>query len=340
MGPVFRRPEPDSSGTGCVDSSASLRCCAVDPIAGDRADSAPRPDVGYVGTVLAFITSLRHPRNSADYAGVERLLADSLGSVLRQENADFSVWVVGNRRPQGLPDGVNWVEVEFPPPSERRGPQTGVEAVLLDKGTKLAVGLIAASAERPDHVMLFDADDMVSKRLAGLSAADPASDGWRVVDGWRWSSERRAIRPQTDFHRHCGTAFVVRRELYDVPSGLGTDATQDELLHAFGERLSRHIGSHRHLSDDLAAAGHPLRPVGFPAALYRVGTGENHSGVSLGGFGRPIGRSVASEFGVPATRLTPAGLLRSVLPSRRALERIPRLRSIVDRPGRQDSTRG
>ncbi|WP_353814422.1 hypothetical protein [Agromyces sp. SYSU T00266] len=279
--------------------------------------------------MLAFITSLRHPRNSADYGEVETLLADSLRSVRRQESPDFSVWVVGNRRPANLPDGVNWVEVDFAPPSERRGPQTGREAVLLDKGTKLAVGLIAASVEGPDHVMLFDADDAVSKRLAGLSAGEPEADGWRVVEGWRWSSERRAIRRQPDFHRHCGTAFVVRRDLYGVPDGLSVDASQDELRQAFGERLFRRIGSHRHLSDDLAAEGHPLSPVGFPAALYRVGTGENHSGVSLGGFGRPIGRAVASEFGVPATRLTPAGLLRSVLPGRRALERMPRLNSIV-----------
>ncbi|WP_400997742.1 hypothetical protein [Agromyces sp. GXQ0307] len=284
--------------------------------------------------MLAFITSLRHPHNSADYREVETLLADSLRSVLRQDDPDFSVWVVGNRRPTELPETVNWVQVDFPPPSGRRGPQTGVEAVLLDKGTKLAVGLIAAAAARPDHVMLFDADDMVSKRLAGLSAAEPDADGWRVVEGWRWSSERRSIRRQPEFHRHCGTAFVVRRDLYGVPDGLGVDASQDDLRDAFGERLFRQIGSHRHLSDDLAAAGHPLRPVGFPAVLYRVGTGENHSGVSLGGFGRPIGRAVASEFGVPATRLTPAGLFRSVMPSRRALERMPKLHSIVTRAGR------
>ncbi|BDZ54893.1 hypothetical protein GCM10025870_19660 [Agromyces marinus] len=187
--------------------------------------------------------------------------------------------------------------------------------------------------------MLFDADDAVSKRLAGLSAHAPEADGWRVVDGWRWSSERRSIRRQPELHRHCGTAFVVRRELYDVPDGLGTDASQEELQEAFGDRLSRHIGSHRYLSDDLAADGHPLRPVEFPAVLYRVGTGENHSGVSLGGFGRPIGRTVASEFGVPATRLTPAGLFRSVLPSRRALERVRGLRSIVGGSGRGDAVR-
>ena len=121
----------------------------------------------------------------------------------------------------------------------------------------------------------------------------------------------------------------MRPELYALPDGIDQNSSQARIRDAFGDRLFRHIGSHRHLSDDLAEAGHPLRPVGFPAALYRVGTGENHSGVSLGGFGRPIGRSMASEFGVPRTRMTPAALARSVLPSRRALERVPALNTIV-----------
>jgi hypothetical protein len=291
--------------------------------------------------VLAFITSVRHPRNSADYAGVEQLLADSLRSVLRQEHPAFSVWVVGNRRPAQLPDAVHWVQVDFDAPSDVRGPITGRDAVLLDKGTKLAAGLLAASTTCPDHVMLFDADDAVSNRLAALSASDPSADGWRIVEGWRWSSERQAIRRQHEFHRHCGTAFIVRPELYALPDGIDQNSSQARIRDAFGDRLFRHIGSHRHLSDDLAEAGHPLRPVGFPAALYRVGTGENHSGVSLGGFGRPIGRSMASEFGVPRTRMTPAALARSVLPSRRALERVPALNTIVTgtRRGRRQPPR-
>jgi hypothetical protein len=152
-----------------------------------------------------------------------------------------------------------------------------------------------------------------------------------VVEGWRWASDRRAIRRQPDFHRHCGTAYIVRPDLYALPPGLNPRSSQDEIREAIGDRLFRHIGSHLYLSDDLAAAGHPLRPLPFPAVLYRVGTGENHSGVSLGGLGRPISRSVASEFGVPSTGLAPTALFRSILPSVRALERVPVLRSLAAR---------
>ena len=274
--------------------------------------------------MLAFVTSLRHPLNSRDYSRVESLLMDSIHSILRQDDPHFGVWVVGNKRPAGLPSSVTWVEVGYPPPSRERSPMTGVPAVLIDKGTKLVVGLIAAMQSRPDHVMCFDADDLVSRRLASLSTAAPGAPGWRVTSGWRWASERKAVRRQPDFHRHCGTGLIVRSDLYAVPASLAANASQAEIAATLGARLHRHFGSHLHLGDDLAARGIELAEVPFSGALYRVGTGENHSGISLGGLGRPISRRVADEFGVPATERTPVGLARAVLPSRRGIiERLP-----------------
>lgn len=270
--------------------------------------------------MLAFITSLRHPHNSDDYSRVERLLQDSLASVQRQTSRDFSVWVVGNRRPATLPRGVEYVDVDFEPPSRVASPLTGVDAVLRDKGSKLVVGLLAALASDPDHVTFFDADDLVSRRLAGLAAAEPDADGWRITRGWRWVSERRSIRPQPEFHRHCGAGHIVHRRHYPLPEGLSPSSTVEEIAAALGPRMSRHFGSHLHISDDLAESGHPLTEVPFPAALYRVGTGENHSGISMGGFGRPVSRAVAEEFGIATTPKTPRSLARAVMPSRAALE--------------------
>lgn len=273
--------------------------------------------------MLAFITSLRHPRNSTDYARVEELLAETLASVSRQ-TALYSVWVVGNRRPSRLAPGVNWVQVDFDAPSTLGGPRTGVAAVLRDKGSKLATGLLAARESSPDHVMFLDADDLVSRRLAALSAKDPDAPGWRIEHGYRWAADRGAIRRQPEFHRHCGSGCVVRTDLYDLPSDLRAGASQTELENRLGDRLERWFGSHLHVADDLAAAGHPLAPVPFPGALYRVSTGENHSGVSLGGLGRPVPKHLAAEFGIPPTPLRPGPLARAVLPSRRGiLERLP-----------------
>ncbi len=130
--------------------------------------------------MLVFITSVRHPHNSSDYTRVESLLRSTLASVCAQTVQDFRVVVVCNRRPAGsFPPQVEFVVVDFPPPSVEAGPMTGREAVLLDKGTKLAVALVAAQRHHPDYVMKFDADDFVSRRLVGFLATQEGP-GWFV----------------------------------------------------------------------------------------------------------------------------------------------------------------
>ena len=74
--------------------------------------------------MLAFITTLRHPQNSADYGRVETLLHDTLASVTRQSSDDYRAIIVGNRRPAfPLPERAVFVEVNFAPPSEVKGPR-------------------------------------------------------------------------------------------------------------------------------------------------------------------------------------------------------------------------
>lgn len=274
--------------------------------------------------MLAFVTSLRHPHNSTDYRRVEALLADTLASVGQQTDPDFRVWVVGNRRPADLPRWAEWVGVDFPAPSATRAAQTGRAAVLRDKGTKLAVGAAAAARADPSHIMFVDADDMVSRRLAEHVHAHPSAPGWRITEGWRWASERASVRPQHDFHMFCGTAHLVRTDLLGIPPELDATTSQEDIEDLLGERLEIYFGSHLRITGELERRGTPLAALPFAGALYRVGTGENHSGISLGGLGRPVTRAIAQEFGIPRTGRTPWSLARAILPSRRAFaERLP-----------------
>ncbi|BCI53785.1 hypothetical protein NIIDNTM18_30630 [Mycolicibacterium litorale] len=282
--------------------------------------------------MLAFVTSLRHPQNSGDYRRVERLLDDTLKSLLRQDHDDFGIWVVGNREPAHLPRGVHYVDVRFPPPSAKAGPRTGRDAVLLDKGTKLVIGLLAARAAGASHVMFVDADDFVSRRLAGLVAGDPHANGWYVERGWRYNADRAAVRPQRRFHTRCGTAHIVRTDLFGDFADLDVRSSQADLQATLGGRLERLFGSHLHLAADLARAGTPLRPIPFPAALYRLGTGENHSWNGMGGLGRPVTQAIADEFGVEPTPRTAGAVLRAVSPGGAAVRhRVQRLRALTER---------
>jgi hypothetical protein len=71
-----------------------------------------------------------------------------------------------------------------------------------------------------------------------------------------------------------------------------------------------------------------LIPVPFRAAIYRVETGENHSGKRMFGRARPVPRSVSRDFGLPPR---PRPSLRQVAGSTAGrLRRIrPRLRRLA-----------
>lgn len=270
--------------------------------------------------LLAFVTTVRHPHNSTDFALVEQMLRQSLTAWLQQTDERFVIIVVANE-PFAFHDTprVHSVLVDFPPPSTERTSRTGIAAVLRDKGTKNAIGLARARALGARHIMFVDADDFVSRRLTEFVAADSAAPGWTITDGWRVQMSRRSVRRhRDDFHLQCGSSHIVRIDLLP-PTPFDLSASQEQLYAAIGDRLERHLGSHMHLHDDL-----PLAPLPFPGALYRVGSGQSHSGNALGGWGRPITNAIAEEFGVPSTPRTPSGMARALLPSARALvERLP-----------------
>jgi hypothetical protein len=258
--------------------------------------------------MLAFITTLRHPQNSADYGRVETLLQDTLASVTRQSCDDYRAIIVGNRRPAfPLPERAVFVEVDFAPPSALKGPQTGPASVIWDKGTKTAVGLIAARAFAPDYVMPLDADDFVHREIAAFAHARPGRPGWVVTRGWVYSRARNAYAFRRKFFRICGTSFIVPFDAYEVPPDLTVSATQQEIAQAFGERLENLL-EHGYAFDWWREHGRRLEPLPFAGSVYQVDTGENHSGNVLVGPALPYGSHLYRNFAIRPSR-NPASTL-------------------------------
>jgi hypothetical protein len=251
--------------------------------------------------MLTFITTLRHPQNCSDYGRVEELLGQSLASMCRQ-SGEFTVIVVGNQRPSfDLGRHVRFVPVSFAPPSTIHGPMTGRQAVLRDKGTKLAVGLIAGQHSGMTHFMPVDADDLVSRRLAAFVAQNAEAPGWYVGSGYSYSPRRHLVGGVRRFDHLCGTSLILRTDFLPVPPGLPATASQAEVFEAFGSfAVLELLGSHQSMRGYCASLGRPLQPLPFPGAVYVVETGENHSGNGLRTlFPRPVSRRMHADFGLP-----------------------------------------
>jgi hypothetical protein len=254
--------------------------------------------------MLAFITSLRHPKNAAEYGRVEAYLQDTLASVANQSIDDFVVIVVGNQRPSfTLPKNTHFVEVNFPAPSDHLGPQTGAAPGLWDKGTKLGVGLLAAREFEPNYVMFFDADDFVHRGLAAFTRDHPGHHGWVLRRGWIYSRTRNAYAPRYRLFRICGTSYIVPYSAHNVPVNLPVMASQAEVAKAFGdERLERVMAGHRYALEWWRTNGIELNALPFPGAVYHVDTGENHSGMVLAGPALPYRSNLLADFGIRPSR--------------------------------------
>jgi hypothetical protein len=266
--------------------------------------------------MLAFITTVRHPHNSADYDRVETLLQGTLASIARQACDDYVILVVGNRRPGfPLPARTHFIQVDYPPPSPRNGPQTGMPSVIWDKSTKATVGLVAARDFAPDYVMFVDADDFVHRDLAGFCRDHPGQPGWVVKRGWMYSRARNTYAPKWKLFRICGSTFIVPLEAYPVPAELTVDATQLEIFEAVGELFETVLGEHRYALEWWRQRGRALRPLPFRGTVYQVDTGENHSGNVLLGPGMPYQSRLARDFGIEATKGTASTVWSSIGPA-------------------------
>jgi hypothetical protein len=253
--------------------------------------------------MIAFVTTIRHPDNCASWDRVGRLLDASLRSVLGQLDVDFRVVVVHNRRPHvSVSDSrIVYVEVGFPPPSEQRTPRIEFSRFRRDKGSKCAIGVVAARELGADHVMFFDADDYLHNGLAGLANGSPDHPGWYSPQGWIHTAGSRSIQfvPER-FHNLNGSTSIVRTDLIDVPPMLAIGADQEEVLSVVGEaHVCRMLGEHGWWEDYLAPRGHRMEPLPFPIAVWEIGTGENLSGNLVSGCSRqPLSDELVSTYGI------------------------------------------
>jgi len=265
--------------------------------------------------MIAFVTTLRHPDNAASYERVERLLQATLASVTQQDSEDYVVIVVGNRLPNfDLPARVHFVPVDFAAPAPPSGPMIDRGAFVRDKGTKVGAGLIAARRFDPQFVMIFDADDFVSRRIAGFVSERPTAPGWVIDRGWMYSSLRGVFRPIERFNKTCGTSFIIPFAAYGVPSHLSVDAPQSIIADSFGDRLASIMGAHRDAVEWHATRGRILERLPFRGAVYHVDTGENHSGKSLKGLAVLATTKLLTEFGITSHRNARHRILAAVGP--------------------------
>jgi len=251
--------------------------------------------------MLVFVTCLMHPANAKSYATIGRLLARTLRSLCAQTSDAFEVVLVCNQVPPGIEPHpkVHFVTVEHPPCEGQGERAAGLRASNVDRGCKRAIGVVYARRFDPDYIMLCDADDLVSNRLAAYVEQHAGGPGWFVERGHIHREGSVVSFLKRGFHQVCGSSNILRTDLLELPAELSVDANQDDILAAVDlAYLVQIFGGHSFAVDRYGDRGLPLAPLPFPGAVWILGTGENTSGIrNAGAAWTPIGDDLRREFG-------------------------------------------
>lgn len=220
--------------------------------------------------ILTFIIPVRHPQNAKDWGKLKKNLTQTMRSIAAQTHPGWRGIVVANHGSDlpSLPQGFEAKFVDFlPNPNYERADdiEAYYEAVRLDKGRRILSGLY--SVQGSGHVMVVDDDDLIHRDLVAFSALHPRDNGWSIKNGYLWD-EGYILYMYDDFSRLCGTSHIVRKDLFNLPQNI--EDVSDNFI-------SRMIGSHIFIEEELKKSGTPLAHLPFIGAIYRVGHSGAHS---------------------------------------------------------------
>jgi hypothetical protein len=253
-----------------------------------------RVTVNYARTMsspakIEVIIPLASRRVAKDWPQMCRMLQGTLTSVLALPREFVIVSIFGHERPENLPlgDRCRWTTVDWNPPQ-----QEDIPAKLNDKGSKLWQGVREAFKRGSKWVMFLDADDLVSNRLPGLCDLEN-HDAICFENGFSWETGSRWLQRVPNFHRVCGSSWIMRLEPSFFPMWLGP-GTHRVCDLAHNER-------HAALVKDRAR----IQSIHDPVAVYCVGH------LTATGFGEALGRKFGTSL------LHPRALAKQILRRKR-----------------------
>jgi hypothetical protein len=208
--------------------------------------------------MLAFVVPLKSAAAANSWTRVTSLAERTLRAACAQTSPDFRVIVACHEKPQiGFADRrLEFLEVDFPRPAAAGWFPEG----RRDRDRKIVAAVRRALTYHPTHVMILDADDCVSNRLAAHVVEHPSANGWYFPKGYFWREGLDEVHiERRRFHQWCGSSYILRPSLLGLPEPPAIDW---------------HL-RHGPLARQLRKRATPLEPLPFPGAVYVVSHGDN-----------------------------------------------------------------
>lgn len=213
--------------------------------------------------MITFIIPVKSKRVSGSWEHFSKLFERTIKSVSNQTSENFRIVVVCHEKPEiGFEHPkVEYIHVDFEPPvlhPELAEKHDGMKEE--DKSKKIMAGLDYIKKYEQDYVMVADADDCISNRIAEYVDEHKSQDlpGWYFKKGYIYREGDKFISLNKEgFNLLCGTCIVIKPDL---------------IQHIFKNKP--HL-LYVHQTIQLTES-ETLSPLPLPGAIYSMGNGENH----------------------------------------------------------------
>lgn len=213
--------------------------------------------------MITFIVPVKSKKVSGSWEHFSRLFERTLKSIGNQTSPEYRIVVVCHEKPLTNYHNtkVEFVEVDFAPPLLTQGSkEKNNELKEEDKSKKILAGLEHIKKYQQDYVMVADADDCISNKIAAFveEHKNEGLPGWYFKKGYIYREGSKFIYlNRENFNAICGTGIIVK------PSLIKHVFTHESHLHYAHETIK--------LTENDA-----LRPFPLPGSIYSMANGENH----------------------------------------------------------------
>ncbi|PZU95713.1 MAG: glycosyltransferase family 2 protein [Pseudanabaena sp.] len=204
--------------------------------------------------MIVFLVPLKSAKISKSWKATSETFERTARSICNQDCDKFRLVVICHEKPDTSFESpfLDYIQVDFLPPENDC---KDYAPLRKDKAKKLLIGAEYSKKSNPSHLMVVDADDFVSNKIASFVDKNVDQAGYIFDNGYVYESGSRFFYYlRRHFANHCGTSIIIKPNLF-------------ELLFDDG------IYEHRGFTLDGFDLNLPKLP--FVGSIYNRGHGEN-----------------------------------------------------------------
>jgi hypothetical protein len=216
--------------------------------------------------MLGFVIPLKSQKISSNWNQVSNILERTLRSIYNQSSDEYRVLVVCNEIPElkqihAKGDSkTEFFQVDY------GDLPTTIREKDSDKSRKIWAGInVLILDENISHIMILDADDLVSSSLVEFVCSHKSSNGWFMNSGFEYPEGKKIVYYRSyGIHYRTGSSHIIRKDILKRYADVPFDLVDIEFLY------------HQNIRSEMISSNTPLEPFPFPGIVYVVEHGENH----------------------------------------------------------------